>query len=151
VTETGFGLVIGFINYSQVLTTINYNTVTNFHSTSTPRQSSQSGFLFPPLLLVLIRTDHAQKTRFYCCARNIAPRRSDVTPSQYCWSCDVMRLRGSVFTEPWPRNGTRNSAFPLLVRVLLRNGWFCGSTFLAWSKYATICILCLLNDAVSRQ
>jgi hypothetical protein len=26
VTETGFGLVIGFINHSQVLTTITYNT-----------------------------------------------------------------------------------------------------------------------------
>jgi hypothetical protein len=42
VTEKGFGLVIGFINHSQVVTTINYNTVTNFHFTSTPRQSSQS-------------------------------------------------------------------------------------------------------------
>jgi hypothetical protein len=31
VTETGFGLVIGFINRSQVVTKINYNTVTNFH------------------------------------------------------------------------------------------------------------------------
>jgi hypothetical protein len=45
VTETGFGLVIGFINHSQVVTTINYNTVTNFHSTSTPRQSSQSDLI----------------------------------------------------------------------------------------------------------
>jgi hypothetical protein len=32
------------------------------------------------------RNDHAQKTRFYCCVRNITPRRSHVTPSQYCWS-----------------------------------------------------------------
>jgi hypothetical protein len=30
VTETGFGLVIGFINRLQVVITINYNTVTNF-------------------------------------------------------------------------------------------------------------------------
>jgi hypothetical protein len=52
VTETGFELVIAFINYSHVVTTINYNTVTNFHSTSTPRQSSQSDLLFPSVLLV---------------------------------------------------------------------------------------------------
>jgi hypothetical protein len=31
VTKMGFGLVIGFINRSQVVTTINYNTVTNSH------------------------------------------------------------------------------------------------------------------------
>jgi hypothetical protein len=55
VTETGFGLVIGFINRSQVVTTINYNTVTNCHSTSTPPQSSQSDFLFSPVFLVPIR------------------------------------------------------------------------------------------------
>jgi hypothetical protein len=42
VTEKGFGLVIGFINRLQVVTTVIYNTVTNFHSTSTPHQSSQS-------------------------------------------------------------------------------------------------------------
>jgi hypothetical protein len=35
---------------------------------------------------------------------------------------DVMRLRGSLFTESKPRNGLRNPAVPLLVRVLLRNG-----------------------------
>jgi hypothetical protein len=56
VTEMGFRLVIGFINRSQVVTTINYNTVTNFHSTSTPRQSSQSDLLFPSVLLVPIHT-----------------------------------------------------------------------------------------------
>jgi hypothetical protein len=42
VTETEFGLVIGFINCLQLVITINYNTVSNFHSTRTPRQSSQS-------------------------------------------------------------------------------------------------------------
>jgi hypothetical protein len=125
VTEMGFGLVIGFINHLQVVTTINYNT---------PRQSSQSDLLFPSVLQVPIRTlvrlllpwllfthnynchcihfssswtllvwnwtiwnitsvalyrlctDHAQKTRFYCCARNIVPWTSHMTPCQYCWS-----------------------------------------------------------------
>jgi hypothetical protein len=32
VTETGFGLVIGFINHSQVVTTNNYNTVPDLHN-----------------------------------------------------------------------------------------------------------------------
>jgi hypothetical protein len=32
VTETGFGLVIGFINHSQVVTTINYNIVPDLHN-----------------------------------------------------------------------------------------------------------------------
>jgi hypothetical protein len=32
----------------------------------------------------------------------------------------------------------RNPSVPLLVCVLLRNGWFCGSTFLAWGKHATV-------------
>jgi hypothetical protein len=40
--------------------------------------------------------------------------------------------------QPEPRNGSRNPAVPLLVCVLLRNCWFCGSNFLAWGKYATI-------------
>jgi hypothetical protein len=33
VTATGFGLVIGFINHSQVVTTTNYNTVPDFYTT----------------------------------------------------------------------------------------------------------------------
>jgi hypothetical protein len=36
--------------------------------------------------LYSLRTDHAQKTGFYCCVRNITPRTSHLTPSQYCWS-----------------------------------------------------------------
>jgi hypothetical protein len=32
VTETGFGLVIGFIDHVQVVTTINYNTVPYLHN-----------------------------------------------------------------------------------------------------------------------
>jgi hypothetical protein len=35
--------------------------------------------------LYSLRTDHAQKTRFYCCVRNITPRTIHVTPNQYCW------------------------------------------------------------------
>jgi hypothetical protein len=42
VTETGFGLVVGCINRLRMVITINYNTVTNFHSTSTPRHFSES-------------------------------------------------------------------------------------------------------------
>jgi hypothetical protein len=34
VTKTRFGLVIGFINYLQVVTTTKYNTVTDFHTTN---------------------------------------------------------------------------------------------------------------------
>jgi hypothetical protein len=33
VTATGFGLVIGFINHSQIVTTINYNIVPDFYTT----------------------------------------------------------------------------------------------------------------------
>jgi hypothetical protein len=42
VTEARFRLVIGLINRLQLVTTNNYNTVPDFHSTSTPRQSSES-------------------------------------------------------------------------------------------------------------
>jgi hypothetical protein len=49
-----------------------------------------------------------------------------------------LRLSGSVFTEPLPRSGLHNLVVPLLVRVLLRNSCYCGSTVLAWSKYVTI-------------
>jgi hypothetical protein len=144
VIETGFLLVIGSINHPQVVTTINYNTVTEFHSTSTARQSSQSDLLPSFVLLVLIRSLvrmvlpclsftnnwtttvtaltspylelntsgaqlfgilpvsrymdfdlNSQKTSFYCCARNIIPWTSHVTPSQYCWSvtsCACMEM-----------------------------------------------------------
>jgi hypothetical protein len=37
VTKTGFGLVFGFINHLQVVTTINYNTVPDFHTTNHSR------------------------------------------------------------------------------------------------------------------
>jgi uncharacterized membrane protein required for colicin V production len=33
VTETGFGFVFGFINHLQVVTAINYHTVSAFHAT----------------------------------------------------------------------------------------------------------------------
>jgi hypothetical protein len=36
--------------------------------------------------LYSLRTDHAQKTRFYFCVRNITPSTSHATPNQYCWS-----------------------------------------------------------------
>jgi hypothetical protein len=42
VTATGFGLVIGFINGLQLVTTNTYSTIPDFHSTSTPHQSSES-------------------------------------------------------------------------------------------------------------
>jgi hypothetical protein len=32
VTETGFGMVVGFINHSQVVATNNYNTVPDLHN-----------------------------------------------------------------------------------------------------------------------
>jgi hypothetical protein len=32
VTRMGFGLVIGFINHSQVVTTINYNTIPDYYT-----------------------------------------------------------------------------------------------------------------------
>jgi hypothetical protein len=54
VTETGFGLVIWFINRLQLVTTITYNTVTNFHSTSTSHQSSVCSHLSPSVYLVPI-------------------------------------------------------------------------------------------------
>jgi hypothetical protein len=47
-------------------------------------------------------------------------------------------LGGRVFTEPLPRNRLHNPVVPLLVRVILRNGCFYGSTVLARGKYATI-------------
>jgi hypothetical protein len=83
--------------------------------------------------LYSLRTDHAQKTRFYYCVRNITPRTSHVIPSQYCWSvtscaCVEVCLPSRNLQTDY------NPALPLLVRVLFRNGWFCGLTFLAWGK-----------------
>jgi hypothetical protein len=51
--------------------------------------------------------------------------------AKHCWDVTSLRLRGSVFTELLPRSGLYNPVVPLLVRVLLRKGCFCGSTFLA--------------------
>jgi hypothetical protein len=80
-----------------------------------------------------------RKTQCYCCAAQTTQKTSHVIV-KYCWSMTSLRLRGSVFTEPLPRNGLHNPVVPLLVRVLLRNGCFCGSTVLAWGKYAAIFI-----------
>jgi hypothetical protein len=44
-----------------------------------------------------------------------------------------------VFTEPLPKTRLHNPVAPFL-RVLLRNCCLCGSTVLAWSKYATVYI-----------
>jgi hypothetical protein len=43
-----------------------------------------------------------------------------------------------VFIESLPRNGLHDPFFYCCVNVLLNNSCFCGSTVLAWSKYATI-------------
>jgi hypothetical protein len=42
VTKDGVRLIIGFIADLQVVTTNNYNIVTDYHTTSTPRYSLQS-------------------------------------------------------------------------------------------------------------
>jgi hypothetical protein len=78
-----------------------------------------------------------QGTQFYCCVAQTTQKTSHVI-AKYCWSVTSLRLRGSVFTEPLLRSGLYNLVVPLLVCVLLRNGCFCGSTVLAWGKYATI-------------
>jgi hypothetical protein len=78
-----------------------------------------------------------QKTQFYCCVAQTTQKTSHVV-CKYCWSVTSLRLRGSVFTEPLPRSALHNPVVPLLVRVLLRNGCFPGSTVLAWGKYVTV-------------
>jgi hypothetical protein len=50
--------------------------------------------------------------------------------TKYCWSVTSLRLLGSVFTELLPRSGLHNPVVPLLVRLLRRNGCFCGSAVL---------------------
>jgi hypothetical protein len=57
--------------------------------------------------------------------------------AKHCWDVTSLRLPGNVFTEPLPRGGLHNPAVPLLVRVLLRNRCFCGSSDLAGGTYAT--------------
>jgi hypothetical protein len=47
VTKTWFGLVIGFINHLQVVFTINYNIVSNFHTTNHSTQSISNCLHYP--------------------------------------------------------------------------------------------------------
>jgi hypothetical protein len=51
VTETGFRLVIGFINHSQVVTTINYNTVPDLHHLQNTVAHALGFFVFTSRLL----------------------------------------------------------------------------------------------------
>jgi hypothetical protein len=76
-----------------------------------------------------------QKRQFYCCVAQTTQKTSHVI-AKYCWSVTSLRLRGSVLTEPLPRNGLHSPVVPLLVRVF---GCFCGLIVLAWRKYAKVC------------
>jgi hypothetical protein len=62
-----------------------------------------------------------------------------------------LRLRGSVFKEPLPRSGLHYPTVSLLVRVLLRNGCFCGSTVLAWGKCATTGLKSMVNIVSTKR
>jgi hypothetical protein len=81
-------------------------------------------------------TDHAENTVLLHIA-DYTENTSHVI-AKHCWNMMSLRLRGSVFTEPLPRSGLHNTVVPLLVRVLLINGHFCGSTLFACGKYATL-------------
>jgi hypothetical protein len=58
--------------------------------------------------------------------------------AEYCWSVMLLRLCGNIFTKPLPGSGLHNPVVSILMRVLLRNGCFRGSTILAWGKYVTL-------------
>jgi hypothetical protein len=64
--------------------------------------------------------------------------------AKHCWDVTLLRLRGSVYTEPLPRSGLHNPVVSLLRRALLSNGCFCESTILAWSKYTIIKLIIML-------
>jgi hypothetical protein len=83
-----------------------------------------------------------QKTQFYCRIAQTTQKTSHVI-AKYCWSVTSLRQRGRVITEPLSRRGLHNPVVPLSVCVLLRSGCFCGSTILAWGKYATLLYQCL--------
>jgi hypothetical protein len=88
--------------------------------------------------LYSLHTDHAQNTRFYCFTWIIETWTSHETPSQYWWS--VMSC--TCVEVCLPSRNLETDCIILLFHcwyvLLLRNGWFCGSTFLAWGKYATL-------------
>jgi hypothetical protein len=118
-----------------------------FSSPPTTRRSRRRYSTPPPhgLLMVLsfaggflytLRTDNTE-TSFHCRVAQTTQKTSHVI-AKYCWSVTSFRLRECVFTESLPRSGLHNPFVPLLVLVLLRNGCFCGSTVIAWGKYATI-------------
>jgi hypothetical protein len=94
-------------------------------------------FLAASGLLLYSHERTTQKTQCYCRAAQIIQKTSHVI-TKWCWSVTSLRLRGSVITETLPRSGLHNPVVPLLVRVLLRNVCFCGSTILVCGKYATI-------------
>jgi hypothetical protein len=80
------------------------------------------------------------RKQFYCCVVQTTQKNTSHMITKHCWVVSSLHLHGSVFTEPLPRSWLHNP-IPLLVRVLLRNSCFCGSTVLAWGKYATISTL----------
>jgi hypothetical protein len=53
---------------------------------SDPASTRMTIWNITSVALYRLRTDQEQKTRFYCCARIIAPWTSHVTPIRYCWS-----------------------------------------------------------------
>jgi hypothetical protein len=122
-----FGLVIGFIEHLQIITTSNYSTVTNSHTlqfTAAHTKSSQSAVssqVDVPLLLGsrscrLLVISHQPPTLLTANSR-IAPYIALAQKSPFPTAPPVLRVR-----QPLPSSGC-----------------FCASTVLALSKYATIC------------
>jgi hypothetical protein len=84
-----------------------------------------------------LRTDYTENTRHVIAISPVHWRAGCCLATSYNIRPIVACEYRGMFIEPLPSN-VLNKSVLLLLHVLLSNGCFCGSTVLAWSKYATV-------------
>jgi hypothetical protein len=126
------------LNHFHALT-LNFRKIISCSITLEPRNSTKNSPQLQADSCYIAAARTAEKTQLYCCVTQTTRKTSHLI-AKHCWEVTALRLRESVFTEPLPGSRLHNLVVPLLVCLLLRNGCFCGSTVLAWVKYATLCL-----------
>jgi hypothetical protein len=120
--KTGFGLVIGFIDHLQVVTTNNYNTVTVFHTTNHPTLISsvylhQSSRIYNSGT-IKISLNHTFPIRLHYTTRKVFKSHVKSLQADFLYSSVLVELTACLLVRVFlPLLLTRNSVTAVLLQL----------------------------------